>query len=539
MKETKKFYTGIFLISIIVFCSYLMGQKVLKTGGNTTGQPGVVTNTNYGQFLAAQHALYVNDFSRAVDMANAVDSDAKAVKNVKNLADFFDGKMPKNAKTLKDSKDLVNGLVYDAFLIQQDDWKSIYNRHIKDTTILAAPLRIFSGVKQGKTKEVNKFIDSLNVNDSWKSFIRGQIAVLNKDIDGAAKEFAKVHPDFMNINDYLYLMSFYQENNMLEDMEILRKDFMAKPGGMYIVNYPDIPDWTNYAGYKNNLVFAIVQNISHTRVMIYTDLSLLFLRFSQLISNEANMDAINYYLGQYYFYNLGDYKTCFNSINKSSPLYLFGKLNIAEREKDFKTIQKLVRKNPLFIPGVQMLVREYVKNGDKNDALSVLNRGLRNKNLHDEGRVYFLTQRAYVNLMFNNAKAAQKDLYTIKAIGNSISADIMALQARTWVMENKNLDDAYNYAMSLVKNNTSDVYAWDLLAQIVAKKEGLDSALEIMESVSITSANISSLYEHLGDLYSLRGDKEKALRAYQQALDLSDDCLIVVPFVKKKIRNLK
>lgn len=539
MKEIKIFYTGAFFVAIIVFCSFLLGQKILNDSSYKFGQNNAVIETEFGNFLAAQHALYVNDFENAANMANVLKSKDKNVLQLQSMTDFFNGKMPKNAASFKDSKDLVSGLVYDAFLIQKDDWKSVYGRHGKDSSIFAAPLRIFSGVKQGKTKEIMKFIDSLKINDSWKAFVRGQIAVLNNDTNTAAKEFAKVHPDFMNINDYLYLMSFYQEHGMVEDMKILRDDFLSRPGGMYVLNYPDIPDWSNYAGYKNNLVFSIVQNISHTQVMIYTDLSLMFLRFAQIISNEFNLDTINYYLGQYYFYNSGDYETCFNSIKKSNPFYLFSQLHIAERKGDFKSINKIARANPLFIPAVQIVVRESVKNGKKHDALSVLNRGIKSKNLSEEGKVYFLKQRAHVYLMFGDAKRAQKDLYTIKETGENITPDTMLLQARAWLLQNKKLEDAYAYAMALIKNNTSDVYAWDLLGQIVAKKEHVNNAIEIMESVGATGTNISSLYEHLGDMYVLRGDKDKALRSYNQALDLSDDCLVVVPFVQKKIRKIK
>lgn len=539
MKEMKKFYTGAFLFAVIIFCSCLMGHKILNSGLSSAGQGDSVSDTNFGNFLAAQHALYVNDFNNAARMADAVNSDNKIVLNMQNLADFFNGKMPDKPEKFKDSKELVDGLVYDAFLIQKDDWKSVYDRHSKDSTILAAPLRIFSGVKAGKTKETIKFIDSLKTNDSWKAFTRGQIAVLNNDVEGAAKEFAKVHPDFMNVNDYLYLMSFYKENGMTEDMKILRDDFMARPGGMYILKYPDIPDWSNYAGDKNILVFSLIQNISHTQVMVYTDLSLLFLRFAQIISNESNMGAINYYLGQYYFYNSGDYKTCFEKIKNTSPLYLFGVLSIAERAGDFKTIQKIARENPLFIPAIQLTVRQHIKNGKRGAALSVLNRALRQKNLPEEGMAYFLRQRAYVYLKFGDAARAQKDLYTIKSSGGSMNPEMMSLQAHAWLLQNKNLDEAYNNVMSMIKINNSDIYAWDLMGQIVAKKEGVENALEIMESVESTGARASMVFEHLGDLYAERGDKDKALRAYNQALDLSDDCMIVVPFVEKKIRKLK
>ena len=539
MKEIKKFYVGAILVALVVFCSCLMGRKVLNMDSTNPGQGDVVFDTDFGYFLAGHHALSVNDFNNAANMVNAIKADNKTVSDMRNLADFFNGQLPENASDFKDSKELINGLVYDAFLIQKDDWKSVYERHVKDSSVFAAPLRIFSGVKQGKIKEVQKFIDSLDTNDYWKSFVRGQIATLNGDIDTAAKEFAKVHPDFMNINDYLYLMSFYREHGMTADMEILRNDFLAKPGGMYVIDYPEIPNWSNYMGYKNNLVFAMVQNISHTQIMIRTDLSLLFLRFAQIISNESNMDAINYYLGQYYFYNTGDYKTCFNNIRKTSPLYLFGQLHIAERDGDFKAIKRIVRDNPLFVPAVLALVREDIKNGQKHDALKVLNRALRHKDLPDGGRAYFLTQRAYVYLMFNDTDHAQEDIYNVKSLAALIPSDIISLQARLWVAQNRNLDEAYNQAMMLIKNNASDVLAWDILGQIVAKKEGVDNALEIMESVSAKGANVSIIYEHLGDLYAANGDKERALRAYNQALDLSEDCLVVVPFIQKKIRKLK
>lgn len=538
MKEIKKFYIGVFLC-VIIFCSGVLGQKVMDFYSSHSGYGEAVFDTDFGNFLAAQHALSINDFNAAAEMAGAIKADNKTVADMRIMTDFFNGRLPKNAETFKDSKDLVHGLIYDAFLIQKDDWKSVYNRHIKDTTVLASPLRIFSGVKQGKIKETLKFIDSLQTNDSWKAFVKGQVAVLNNDIETAAKEFAKVHPDFMNINDYLYLMSFYKKNGMLEDMKILHGDFTARPGGMYVLDYPDIPDWSNYDGYKNNLVFALIQSISHTQIMIYTDLSLLFLRFAQTISNEANMDAINYYLGQYYFHNTGDYKTCFNRIGKTSPFYLFSQLNVAERDADFRGVKKIVHDNPLFVPAIQLLVREYIKNGDKHAALSVLNRALKHEKLPDEGRAFLLKQRAYVYLVFNDAKPAQEDLYDVKIISGNMSADLMALQARAWIVRNRNLDDAYNYAMSLIKNNTSDVYAWTLAAQVVAKKESVDNALEILESVSASGANLSVLYDVLGDLYNAQGEKEKAMRAYNQALDLSDDCMIVVPNVQKKIRKLK
>ena len=539
MKGIKSFYTASLWIAIMVFCSVLLGQKIIEMNPREIGQNETVADTDFGLFLAAQHALYVNDFTNASQMISGIKSDVETVKNIKVISDFFGGKMPENPKQLKASKDIVSGLAYDAYLIQQDDWKNVYERHKKDESLIAAPLRIFSAVKQGKIKETTKFINSLKTHDSWKAFVRGQIAVLNNDIDGAAKEFANVHPDFMNVNDYLYLMSFYQKNGMFEDMEILRDDFINKPGSMYILNYPHIPDWSNFDGFKNNLVFSIIQTISHTQIMIYTDLSLMFLRFAQLISNDANLDAVNYYLGQYYYYNTGDYKTCFNAIDKASPLYLYAKLKVAEKDNDIKTIEEIAYKNPLFVYALNTAVRENIKNGNKRMALRFIDRGLKQKNLNDNGRIYLLKQRIHVNLMFDDLDAAQKDVDKINEYDIGMSADVMLLKARLWEKQNRNLDEAYKYAMMLIKMNASDVNAWDILGLIVNKKEGIYNALEIMERVGEVAMTTSSLYEHLGDLYVKQGDIDRALRAYQQALDLSDDCLIVVPHVQKKIRKLK
>jgi len=93
--------------------------------------------------------------------------------------------------------------------------------------------------------------------------------------------------------------------------------------------------------------------------------------------------------------------------------------------------------------------------------------------------------------------------------------------------------------MTGVKRNTSDVEAWDILGVIVEKREGADAALELLERVGEISVSTSSLYEHLGDIYRKKGDKTAAQRAYMRALELSDDGLVVVPFVQKKLKRVR
>ena len=105
--------------------------------------------------------------------------------------------------------------------------------------------------------------------------------------------------------------------------------------------------------------------------------------------------------------------------------------------------------------------------------------------------------------------------------------------------ENREIDTAYEYAMSLVKRNPSDVFAWDVLGRVVAAREGVGAALELIERVGDVAKECSSLFEHLGDLYIDVGNDKMAKDAYLRAIELSDDGFVVVPRVRQKLRNIK
>ena len=93
--------------------------------------------------------------------------------------------------------------------------------------------------------------------------------------------------------------------------------------------------------------------------------------------------------------------------------------------------------------------------------------------------------------------------------------------------------------MTLVSKNPSDIIAWDTLGYVVAVREGADAALEVFERVSEVGATCSSLFMHMGDIYAEKGDKNRAMDAYMRAIDLSDDGLVVVPEIERKIRKIK
>jgi len=498
-------------------------------------------DTQFGNFLAAQHAIYVNDFVSANNLADKLnDVQYPVVQNTKLISEFLGGHLPYDAKLLKNEKGMPAQLIYDAYLIKNNDWKELHNRHKNDEGALTAPLRIWSAIANDWRTNTFKFIDKLPTNDSWKSFVRGQIYAELKKPEEAAKHFDKVSIDFININDYLYLMSFYTHHNMPDAAQQLYEDFTSRPGGMFMQGYDNIPDWGLYTGYANALAFSLVQNVSHTQFLMYSDLSMLLLRFAQITAPEfaAHNNTVDYYIGQYFFNNVGDWESHFEKINPQSPFYLFAIMRASEKTNDIKKLQAALDAHPLFVPAINKVVGYYVQHGNKRAALRTIKRALSQDGLDDAGRAFFLKSRAYVHFAFGDLNAAQNDLRDASDI-LIVDTEILSLQAKIWAAQNREIENAYEYAMTLVAKNPSDILAWDTLGYVVATREGVDAALDVLERVGEVSETCSSLFMHLGDMYAEIGENQMAIDAYMRAIDLSDDGLVVVPEIERKIRKLK
>lgn len=538
MRKTETLFIGAGLVAALIVSGVVAWRAFAPVSDDATHQ---YPTTKYGAFLAAQHAIYINDFERAAEFGRTLDNiEYAVVYNTRMLSEFLSGRLPGDAKLMRDEKNAAARMIYDAYLVDQGHWDELYKRHKKDTSALSAPLRIWSSVATKHSADAIKFISKLPTNESWKAFTRGQIYAQAGDVAAAEKEFAAVSADFMNINDYLYVMSFYRANDLNGAAAKLREDFTSKPGGMYMLGYDAVPDWDVYAGNKNALAFSLIQNVSHTQIMMYSDLSLLLLRFAQITGSDfaANNDAINYYLGQYFYNNAGDCGKYFGAISQNSPFYLFGVLRMADKTNDFAALSAAIDASPLFVPGATRLIAHYVAIGDRRAALRVVERALADDNITPQGRGYFLKSRAQINFAFGDLDAAQSD---IRAASDELPIDgeILALQSKIWAMQNRELDNAYEYAMGLVRQNPTDVVAWDVLGRVVAVRESDDAALELIERVGEVSNSCSSLFEQLGDLYAARGDSKRSRDAYLRAIELADDGLVVIPLVEKKIRKLK
>ena len=501
----------------------------------------VLPDTKFGNFLAAQHAILTNDFESAMIYSDKLqDTELPVVSDVQTIAGFLNGVMPENAASLSKDKGLPARFVYDAYLVNQGDWAALHARHKSDDSALVAPFRIWPAIANNWRTNTFKFIDDLPTNDSWKSFIRGQIYAELGDTDKAIEHFSSVSTSFMNINDYLYLMSFYTHHNRQDLADALRKDFTSRPVGMFMLEYDTIPDWNAYSGYANQMAFSLVQTVSHTQILMHSDMAVLMLRFAQISapSFAQNTDAINYYLGQYFYTNGGDYHELFKTIDRSSPFYLFTVLRDADKTGDIASLKKVVKDYPLFVPALNKLVGHYIQTGRKRAALSVINNAMSDENLDEQGRAFFLKSRAYVYYAFGDYRAAQDDLDETFVVLVA-DAEMRSLQAKLWAAQNKNIETAYDYAMQLITYNPTNIMAWDTLCNVVAVREGPLASLDLLESISVMLETQSSLFVHMGDMYVLVGDYDSARDAYMRAIDLSDDGLVVVPEIERKLRKLK
>lgn len=538
MKKIESLFIGVGLVAVI---AVLGGGMWSYFSAPQTPAQIEVPDSRFGNFLAAQHAVYVNDFDNAMRFTESLsETQYQTVLNTKMISEFLSGNMPKDAALLEEEKNAAARIIYDAYLVGQGKWKELHNRHKTDTVAMSSPLRIWSAIANDWRSNTFKFIDGLPTNDSWKSFVRGQIYAELGEHDKATEQFDNVNTDFMNINDYLYIMSFYTHHDMPEKADGLKRDFTARPGGMFMHKYDNIPDWSLYQGYANQLAFNMLQTVSHTQIMMYSDLAMLFLRFAQITAPEfsKNNDALNYYIGQFFFNNIGDWKGQFDKISADSPFFLFAQLRKAEKSGDMAKLNKIMKNHPLFVPAANVLIGHYIKTDDRRAALRVVNRALRDENINDYGTAFFLKSRAQIHFAFGNLNSAQSDLNAASSI-TFPDAEILSLQAKIWALQNREIENAYDYAMSLVKQNPTDVLAWDTLATVIHAREGVDAALEVLERVGEVSATCSSLFEQLGDLYSEKEQNDKARDAYLRAIELSDDGLVVVPFIERKIRNLK
>jgi predicted RNA polymerase sigma factor len=120
-----------------------------------------------------------------------------------------------------------------------------------------------------------------------------------------------------------------------------------------------------------------------------------------------------------------------------------------------------------------------------------------------------------------------------------MDAGTMGLVARAYAAQNKNIDEAYRYAVSLIRAFPANVESWNTLAVVVRAKEGDENALEILERVGRVAEDCSELFLHLGDLRAKAGLNIGAAQAYRKAIALSEDGMVIKKQVERKLKKRK
>ena len=138
MKKIESLFVNMMLVGAVVATGIIAFSGLVSRSEHLAAVP----ENKYGAFLAAQHAIYVNDFGAAAKFGEALNADdGVVVQNVKMLSAFLSGKMPENVADLKKESGTPARLIYDAYLVNNDVWDEMYSRHKNDKSALAAPLR--------------------------------------------------------------------------------------------------------------------------------------------------------------------------------------------------------------------------------------------------------------------------------------------------------------------------------------------------------------------------------------------------------------
>ncbi|MDR1027440.1 MAG: hypothetical protein LBL46_03435 [Rickettsiales bacterium] len=512
-------------------------------------------DSKFGAWLAANHAVAVDDFTAAAGFMD----DLKSVKYpgvaaTRNLVQFLENGIIDAAA--------VRGLIAGRggagtqagqawrFAVmtgaaKNGEWARIYKDYKSDRSRRYMPVRLWAAAGAGRFNDALAIVNNYPASESWKSFARGALYAATKNPKTARKHFARVPTGFMNLGDYHLVMSFYAKYGFVDAAAALSREWVGSAGGMYMAGVDIKPDWSYYAGFQNMLAFSLIQNVSHEGED-FTDSDLLALRAAAALG--GNPDTTNYYTGMYFFWaGSENYKKYWGPIGPEAavpnPVFApFIEMKIAEtagNDRDLvRGLERLVRGNPLFMPGIVQLWKKNMQNGREYQTLRVLGRALKRPELPDGGRASLLRLRAHTEYLFGDLDAAEADLSDAAQLA-PVDAGIMELQARVWAERGKNLDEAYRFAISLIKAFPHNICYWDAMAMVVRAKEGETETLEIMERIGRVAEECSSLFLHLGDLRARAGLFIGAGQAYRKAIELSDDGLVIREEVERKLRKLK
>lgn len=524
------------VVAISVFLWGIRGSDAPKSG---------YAGSKFGDYLAKQHAIYADDFEMAAKFAESLaDVDADVVQNDRAVSMFLAGQVDESFSKLSSKTGMSARAAYAAYKLQNDDWKAVRAAYKDSTSVVMAPVRIWSSVATGNVKEALDYVKKAGNTEPWQLFMRGMIYAETGKIKQAVDAFDLVPIEFINLNDYLYMRAFYIQAGLPENAEQLDTDFTSRPGGLFLMNMSKDIDFSEFTGYKAALAFSLIQTVSHSPILSSSNFSILLLRLAEAAvpkESRALNNAINYYMGTALFAtNRSWAEEFFAKIDKSSPFVPFVEFKLAEASgpdrKIVRAMDRILEDHPLFFPAINRATAIHQKNGNPGRSVRLLDRALKQPEISGSGRALLLTMRARANLMRGDLRLAADDIAQARDLSSN-DAGAMAVQSAVWVAARKNLDEAYHLSLVLVKNFPSDIASWDALGQVVKLREGAKEALDIYERVGRVAETNSKFFENFGDLLKSVGEKARAKGAYEKALRLSVDGLTSQRELRRKMKK--
>ena len=532
-----------------LFFGFLFGAGIVFISSPLpdTDRDDGLFDTNFGFWLAAQHAVVSDNFGRAAEFLGRIEGDVpEIVGAARGLLLFLDSGNTSDIRAIQGLDRAIFTVINTAVLAKDSKWREANREFQGERTQFWAPLRIWPMVAVGNRRGAIAFIDQMpRATNAWKDFQKGAVNAATGNPRTARRFFQAVPVSFMNLSDYHLVISFYDRFGFKKELEELQALWNQNPGGAYMAGVDFAPDWSKYDTYQKMIAAGLIQKVSHSGDVIMGETGLLALRIAQMLGAESTSAraAIGYYIGMYFYSNGSENYRRYWEPLKDNPIYgPFIRMRMAERLENrgevTRALVKILREHPLFLPALQSLWRREMAVGRDYEIMRALNRGIAQANEHDLVMAYLLRARAHTHYLMGELDLAEDDLEKAADLA-PLDGSIMAMRVRVWAARGENLNEAYRFAISLVRAFPSNVENWGLLAMVVRELEGEEQALELLERVAPVAEESSELFRVLGDLRLAAGNGKHAREAFQRALALSDDGLVIRRDIERRIRRIR
>ncbi|MDR0449340.1 MAG: hypothetical protein LBG89_02675 [Rickettsiales bacterium] len=491
----------------------------------------------FGEFLAGLHAMHVSDFAAMKKFSESMsDSESKVVRETIMRAAFMSGGGLSVSAAADSENTLVKLAVDFGMAVQADKWQDAWKLLKNKDIFLLAPAKIVAAVAAGQPDQAVKIADAQKAFPDLANFYRGFAYAAQNKPKSAKKYFDMMPGDFLNLNDFLFIRAFYLHHKMDAEAAALTERFAGNPRGSFIMDIKDLPDWSNYDTYAKQMRFGLTSVVAHNPFMIGTGWGLVALRTAEIVSGGIADDALNYYLGMN-FWGQGKAAHFFDRIPEGSAFMPFVMVQTGGQSP--RALEKLVKKYPSFVPAVAKLALMKAADGDMKRARNITDRSLdAAADASPATTAYLLKLRAHINYLAGELFEAENDLNEASNLSPK-DQGLVADKIRVWAAQGRNLDQAYDLAVALIRNNPGTSDYWDAIGAVLTARGEAAEAVKIFERVLRVEPDVSGYAEHAGDALAADGQINRAKEAYRRALELKSDGQINAREVRKKLNRLK